>query len=201
MAEEQIKEWVEKKLDQGVDDKRIRQLLEEKGYDPDIVDEVKDPFEKKDSDLDLEPEKEDDSTQETVEEDGSGFEIPNLPLKQLAIGLTGIAVIGLALAFVPTDTVTDITETQSSPAAEEVECPDTGMLIEDYSLSDETVAIDVVATREDATLFLELDTGESRTISHTGEETTVTEEFDSTPGLATLRVEGCEDRLVEQEIS
>lgn len=42
--DEKLREWVENKLESGVDEERIRKSLRETGNDPGIVDEVKDPF-------------------------------------------------------------------------------------------------------------------------------------------------------------
>lgn len=45
MAEDAIKEWVDSKLDEGVDKERLKSILKDKGHDPSIVDEVDSPFE------------------------------------------------------------------------------------------------------------------------------------------------------------
>ncbi len=44
MDQKKLREWVEKKLDQGVSRDRIKKSLENTGHDPSIVDEVGDPF-------------------------------------------------------------------------------------------------------------------------------------------------------------
>ncbi len=44
MVEEKLREWVEEKLDEGIDPERIEQSLRETGHDPSIVEEVKSPF-------------------------------------------------------------------------------------------------------------------------------------------------------------
>jgi len=46
---DKIKAWAKKKLDDGVDEQRVRKVLRRQGHDPSIVDELKDPFDPKDS--------------------------------------------------------------------------------------------------------------------------------------------------------
>lgn len=48
--EENLREWVQQKLDAGVEPSRIKKSLEETGHDPAIVDEVQDPFDVDESD-------------------------------------------------------------------------------------------------------------------------------------------------------
>lgn len=62
MAEDHVKEWIEQKLDRGVDPDRIRKTLEKTGRDPDLVDEVQAPF-------DGEPEEEPDVAEDMEQED------------------------------------------------------------------------------------------------------------------------------------
>lgn len=45
MPEDKIREWIEKKLEEGVEEERIRKSLRETGHDPSLIDEVKAPFE------------------------------------------------------------------------------------------------------------------------------------------------------------
>lgn len=82
MDEERLREWVEKKLDDGISEDRIRKSLRNTGHDPSIVDEVQDPFsgsKEEESKLDLseEPEEEEKSQEpddrNSVEEKDSGF--------------------------------------------------------------------------------------------------------------------------------
>ncbi|MFB6213534.1 MAG: hypothetical protein ABEJ07_03160 [Candidatus Nanohaloarchaea archaeon] len=42
MEEQKLEEWVEKKLEEGVEPSRLRSSLNEEGYDPSIVDRVRD---------------------------------------------------------------------------------------------------------------------------------------------------------------
>lgn len=49
MVEEKLKKWVKKKLEEGVEEQRIKESLKDTGHDPSIVDDVTDPF--KDSDV------------------------------------------------------------------------------------------------------------------------------------------------------
>lgn len=42
--ENRLREWVEQKLDEGVDPERLKESLEDTGHDPSVVDEVRDPF-------------------------------------------------------------------------------------------------------------------------------------------------------------
>ncbi|MBC5792793.1 MAG: hypothetical protein H8Z69_02015 [Nanohaloarchaea archaeon] len=42
--EDKIRAWIEKKLEEGVERDRIKNVLEEKDHDPSLVDEVQDPF-------------------------------------------------------------------------------------------------------------------------------------------------------------
>jgi hypothetical protein len=42
--EENLRDWVQQKLDAGVEPSRIKKSLEETGHDPSIVDDVQDPF-------------------------------------------------------------------------------------------------------------------------------------------------------------
>jgi len=49
MASEKLKEWIKDKRQKGISDERIRESLEKAGRDPDMLDEVDDPF---DSDKD-----------------------------------------------------------------------------------------------------------------------------------------------------
>lgn len=44
MADERLREWVEEKLEQGVEPDRIKKSLRETGRDPSIVEEVRSPF-------------------------------------------------------------------------------------------------------------------------------------------------------------
>lgn len=41
MTKEEIRDWVRRKLDEGVEEQKIRQVLSRKGQDPSIVDEVR----------------------------------------------------------------------------------------------------------------------------------------------------------------
>lgn len=43
--EDRLREWVEEKLDEGVEEERLKKSLRETGHDPSIVDEVRSPFE------------------------------------------------------------------------------------------------------------------------------------------------------------
>lgn len=40
---ERVKEWIEEKLEDGADEQKIREVLDGKGYNPSLVDEVKTP--------------------------------------------------------------------------------------------------------------------------------------------------------------
>lgn len=60
--EDNLKEWVEEKLDEGVDEERIKESLENTGHDPSIVDEVKSPFD--DAGVDQDPFQEDQESKE-----------------------------------------------------------------------------------------------------------------------------------------
>ena len=82
MTSQKLREWVKEKRDEGVSEERIRKILEKTGHDPDIIDNLDDPFDssqkdvdideasfeisnKKDSKNSFEPEKTTDKTQET----------------------------------------------------------------------------------------------------------------------------------------
>jgi len=42
MRDQKIREWAQRKLDEGIDPQRLRKVLEKKGYEPSIVDEISD---------------------------------------------------------------------------------------------------------------------------------------------------------------
>jgi hypothetical protein len=66
VASEKIREWVQKKLEKGIDKDRIRESLKNTGHDPDIVDDVVN-----DSEVGDDPFQEDEEKEEVPEEDNS----------------------------------------------------------------------------------------------------------------------------------
>jgi len=50
--EEKLMEWIQEKLEQGVDEQRIRKSLKETGHDPALLEKAKDPFHRKTQDSD-----------------------------------------------------------------------------------------------------------------------------------------------------
>lgn len=72
MDEERLREWVEKKLDDGISEDRIRKSLRNTGHDPSIVDEVQDPFssdKEEEGSLDLSKETGEDQDTDNSEKD------------------------------------------------------------------------------------------------------------------------------------
>lgn len=76
VEEDRLREWVQKKLDAGVDPSRIKKSLEETDHDPSIVDTVQDPFNSEDSGGDFEDKDMPsiDGEKRSEEETGSGGE-------------------------------------------------------------------------------------------------------------------------------
>ncbi|MFB6216462.1 MAG: hypothetical protein ABEJ72_05790, partial [Candidatus Aenigmatarchaeota archaeon] len=58
MDEDRLKEWVEQKLEKGIDPERVKKSLEETGHDPSIVDRVQDPFDSLDEAVEKEEQEE-----------------------------------------------------------------------------------------------------------------------------------------------
>lgn len=73
--EERLKEWVEEKLDEGVDRERLKESLQETGHDPSIVDESNHPF-SEESEIESDPFEE--TSTETNEENEETDEIEEL---------------------------------------------------------------------------------------------------------------------------
>lgn len=128
MASEKIREWVQKKLEKGIDEDRIRESLKNTGHDPDIVDDVvndssvgDDPFEEDEGEetesvpednsenageMDLEF----DETGEDNEETGSetsvipslDVQLPDIHVERKTVAVLGMAVliaVGMAGVF------------------------------------------------------------------------------------------------------
>ncbi|MFB6208759.1 MAG: hypothetical protein ABEJ56_01325 [Candidatus Nanohaloarchaea archaeon] len=80
MSEEKIREWVEDKLDEGVDEERIKNSLENTGHDPSILEEVKAPFNGKEVEEDPFEFSGNDSQVEEEEDDSAGGKSERLDL-------------------------------------------------------------------------------------------------------------------------
>jgi hypothetical protein len=120
VASEKIREWVQKKLEKGIDKHRIRESLKNTGHDPDIVDDVvndsevgDDPFQEDDGgDSESVPEEDnsenseemdlefDETSQEDENETDSKSSVipsPDVQLPDIHVERKTVAVLGMAV--------------------------------------------------------------------------------------------------------
>lgn len=184
MVDENLKEWIQKKMEEGVPEERIKKSLEETDHDPSVVDEVKNPF--TDSDVEVsenvfgdedvgknvqnesednsspEPSGQDSRVEEFVDRIGSvNFPSADLPLKHIGIVLLSLLVVsGAYLAysnFAPeSDTSGNSVEQLNSLDARYSGCPDTGVRINSVSTSNGQTTANVLVTRNEAHVVLEI---------------------------------------------
>lgn len=122
MANEKIKEWIQKKLEEGVEKDRIRKSLKNTGHDPHLIEEVEnsadigdDPFqedsenvgeESSSDEMEMEFSSRVSSDNEEEKEDSGpsipGFTLPNLNFNRKALAVLGgslLIVLGMAGVF------------------------------------------------------------------------------------------------------
>lgn len=72
-SDEFLEDWVEEKLDEGIDPQRLKKILRERDRDPEVVDEVASPFEKNEETGQEEDIEEENNEEEEPEDDSGGF--------------------------------------------------------------------------------------------------------------------------------
>jgi len=190
--EERLREWVEGKLEEGVDEDRIKDSLRNTGHDPSIVDEVKSPFEE-DPEVSEDVFQEDDSSEEAIADSqdeekvesagydergdelkggSSGLDMPEINISALSLPsiplVPAIAVLIIAVAvsgyvFLPVSSAlegVELTPGVFSGALESGDekegCPDVGVRISDISVAEGETVAEVLVTRGDAEVVLEI---------------------------------------------
>lgn len=101
-----VEDWIERKLDEGADRDALKQVLREKGHDPDKVNRVaedKKPSSES-SELDISEEKEDELDQEGLQNGESTSEQTSLNLRKLA-GLLVLFVVSLTVGLFVSGTI------------------------------------------------------------------------------------------------
>lgn len=224
MEEDNVREWVQKKLDKGVSEERIKKTLEKSGRDPSLVDRLKsgqaendelgsedsgseedDPFDS----LKYVDEEENDTDETDTEQtrDESSFSLPSLPkpsIPSFSLPATDInsrkllpvvAVVLLAgLGYTGMNLMDG-----SSPVSNTLQsCEETGLEVESVGQSgSETIA--EVSTSEQTDVVLEIYTGEDLM----GETTKTVDgrgiiRLGATGDRAVIYESGCRDSSVER---
>ncbi|MFB6244825.1 MAG: hypothetical protein ABEJ03_00580 [Candidatus Nanohaloarchaea archaeon] len=206
MAHEKIEQWIEQKLEEGVDRKRLRKILKESGRDPALVDRVEDPFDSEDEVEEEEPAHE---AQDVPEEQESAFgdiSLPQLSLPEVAAPGFGNIVHGhrfkisvaAVLAVVMVFGGVTMFEPDEKPrtreeirAAAEKGCPDIGVRINSVSFGS-TPEVSAEVTGGPASVVIELYDGEElsdKVYARFNGEKTV--EMSSGGNRAIIRPVGC----------
>lgn len=226
MEEDNVREWVQKKLEKGISEERIKKTLEKTGHDPSLVDRLKsgqaennelrsedsgseedDPF---DSLKYVDDEEETRDTDETdTEQTGneSSFSLPSLPtpsIPSFSLPATDInsrkllPVVAVVLLVGLGYTGMNLID-GSSPVSNAIKsCEDTGLEVESVGQSgSETIA--EVSTSGQSDLVLEIYSGEDLM----GETTKTVDgrgivRLGATGDRAVIYESGCRDRSVER---
>lgn len=205
MVSENLKEWIKEKREQGVSDERIKKSLEKTGHDPSIVDELDNPFDADNSDIEpsedlfnsedqgsnsVKPSNQEDGEEETAsekaeEKEESSVGLPNTPsfslpsapdfsrkklgavavLLVLVVGGAGVysfvysgSGTGLDFSNIPgsnlvtSNGIADLNRLDEKYSG----CPDAGVRIKTVSGSDGVTTADVLVTRNEAQVVLEV---------------------------------------------
>lgn len=72
-SEDFLEDWVEEKLEEGVERQRLKKILRERDRDPEVVDRVASPFEDEEDVEVTESEESEVKDEEVEEEDSKGF--------------------------------------------------------------------------------------------------------------------------------
>lgn len=161
MVDKKLAEWIEGKLDGGVEPERLRNALESTGRDPSAVDEVMDPFREDSYEEGYEEDEAlntSDGDAETGEAPGSRFSAPeihslNVPWK--ALGVAAVALLVLAgIGYGLSEFGLPISDRDSSGVPSE--CPDVGVRVNSVSVDGGSTYANVKVTRGSADVVLEL---------------------------------------------
>ncbi len=174
MSEDKIREWVEERLEDGIEPERIKKNLEKTGHDPSIVEDVRSPFADSEEEPDVDEEDfsfaVDEEEKEKVRElsqdtSGKTFSLPSLPsapdIPFRYIGVVLLLAVLLGGGYVVTDgsplsagsgLIATVQEAASSGSG----CPDIGVRIKSISTSSGSTTADVLVTNGPGRVVLEV---------------------------------------------